>query len=164
LAKVSILGPEYAQEQLSSSSPSDSHPTNSPDWNAAVEDVSAPPFVSTEGDQAPTQSEDLAKREEALARTFEQAGSDAPLYPPRKKDLSGSDLLIAKNLHLNSIKTITEYFGGRVVDLAENSCIVELTAEQARINSFLNLMRPFGVLEAARSGESKVFSQNSRDS
>jgi hypothetical protein len=40
-----------------------------------------------------------------------------------------------------------------VVDVAETSCIVELTAKSSRVDNFLALMRPFGVLEAARSGE-----------
>lgn len=66
--------------------------------------------------------------------------------------MSASEALIAKNLHLSAIKTLADQFGGRVVDVAENSCIVELTAKSSRVDSFLSLMRPFGVLEAARSG------------
>jgi len=60
--------------------------------------------------------------------------------------------LIAKNLHLSGIKMLVEQFGGKVVDVAENSCVVELTAKSSRVDNFLGLMRSFGVLEAARSG------------
>jgi acetolactate synthase-1/3 small subunit len=67
--------------------------------------------------------------------------------------LSASEALIAKNLHLRSVKTLTEQFGGRIVDVAENSVIIELTAKSARVEAFLSLMRPFGVLEAVRSGK-----------
>jgi acetolactate synthase-1/3 small subunit len=66
--------------------------------------------------------------------------------------MSASEALIAKNLHFNAIKTLAEQFGGRIVDVGENDCIVQLTAKSLRVNAFLNLMRTFGVLEAARSG------------
>lgn len=67
--------------------------------------------------------------------------------------MTASEALIAKNLHLSGIKTLVEQFGGKVVDVSENSCVVELTAKSSRVDNFLGLMRPFGVLEAARSGK-----------
>ena len=70
--------------------------------------------------------------------------------------MSASEALIAKNLHFNAIKTLAEQFGGRIVDVGENDCIVQLTAKSLRVNAFLNLMRTFGVLEAARSGMSHL--------
>jgi len=149
LAKLSILGPEYAQEQLSGS------PTNadSASFDAAVEFQDAqhvPGFVANEGHI--DSSDDKTAREAALARSFESGGS--ALYPTRAQGLTASEALIAKNLHLSAIKTLVDQFGGRVVDVAETSVIVEVTAKSSRIDAFLSLMRPFGVLEAARSGES----------
>jgi acetolactate synthase-1/3 small subunit len=109
------------------------------------------PFRASEGEQTPIQSADKSERE-AAARSFEHS---AELYPGRQISggVSASEALIAKNLHLSAIKTLADQFGGRVVDVAENSCIVELTAKSSRVDAFLSLMRPFGVLEAARSGE-----------
>ena len=149
LSKISILGPEFAQEQLSGS------PTHadSASFDAAVEaqeSSNAPGFVPSESSSSASSGEKAA-REAALARTFETSGS-YPLYPPRQQGLSASEALIAKNLHMTAIKTLVEQFGGRVVDVAESSCIVELTAKSSRIDAFLALIRPFGVLEAARSG------------
>ncbi|BEI86106.1 hypothetical protein CcaverHIS002_0603930 [Cutaneotrichosporon cavernicola] len=127
LCKVSILGPEFADAQLN-----------------------------------PTRDDDLQHREEALVRTFENAGENPgglpsaiagdELYPSRRRGISASEALISKNLHLGAIKTLAEQFGGRVVDVAEESAIVELTAKSSRVESFLGLVRPFGILEAARSG------------
>lgn len=166
LAKVSILGPEFAQEQLSGG------PTHSASFDTAVFDQNphdgAHPFTSTEGDQTGAQASDKSGREQAMARSFEASGTDGPedksginsrsggggLYPSRNAaGMTASEALIAKNLHLAGIKTLADQFGGRVVDVAENSCIVELTAKSSRVEAFLSLMRPFGVLEAARSGE-----------
>ncbi|GMK54138.1 hypothetical protein CspeluHIS016_0107240 [Cutaneotrichosporon spelunceum] len=126
LCKVSILGPEFADAQLN-----------------------------------PTRDDDLLHREEALVRTFESAGNRTglpsaiagdELYPSRQIGISASEALIAKNLHLGAIKTLAEQFGGRVVDVAEESATVELTGKSSRVESFLGLVRPFGILEAARSG------------
>lgn len=147
LAKLSILGPEYAQDQLSSS------PTqaDSASFDAAVEaqDVNNPPSFVGEGGEG-----DKPAREAALARSFESAGAGGSLYPSRTQGgMSASEALIAKNLHLSAIKTLVDQFGGRVVDVSESSCIVEVTAKSSRVDAFLALMRPFGVLEAARSGE-----------
>ncbi len=148
LAKLSILGPEYAQGQLSGSGPS----PDSVSLDAAIDSQDpghAPPFVTADGENNP----DKYAREQALARSFESRG----LYPGRAAGpTSASEALIAKNLHLAAIKTLADQFGGRVVDVAENSCIVELTAKSTRVDAFLSLMRPFGVLEAARSGQSLV--------
>lgn len=141
-----------------------SGPTHSVSFDSAIQDhpTHAPPFVSAEGEQTSTQASDKFSREQALARSFEESdgssqqqrqSSSAPPYPTRGSGgVSASEVLIAKNLHLSAIKTLADQFGGRVVDVAENSCIVELTAKSSRVDAFLALMRPFGVLEAARSG------------
>lgn len=130
LCKISVLGPEFASAQLN-----------------------------------PGARADLAAHEEALVRNFEAAGNGAglpagiaedsesgELYPSRRRDISPSEALIAKNLHLGAIKTLAEQFGGRIVDVAEESAIVELTAKSSRVESFLGLVKPFGILESARSG------------
>jgi len=151
LAKVSVLGPEYAEQQMSGG------PTHSAHATDAVHDY------------LPTQESGMAQEptkfqaEQALAQNFESAGGlpgSLSSYSNRGHShhghaLSQSEALIAKNLHLNAIKTLTDQFGGRLVDVAENSVIVELTAKSSRVEAFLSLLRPFGILEAARSGESR---------
>ena len=42
--------------------------------------------------------------------------------------------------------------GGRVVDASTGALIVELSAEPARVESLLSLLRPYGLAELARSG------------
>lgn len=43
-------------------------------------------------------------------------------------------------------------FGGRVVDAGPEQVIVEVSGEFARVELFLKALRPFGVVELARSG------------
>ena len=40
----------------------------------------------------------------------------------------------------------------KIVDLAPNSVICEMTGESNKIDSFIELMRPYGILELARTG------------
>ena len=42
--------------------------------------------------------------------------------------------------------------GGRVVDAANGHVIVETTAEPTEVESYLSLLRPYGLVEFARSG------------
>ena len=155
LAKVSLLGPEF---------PAGSHHPHT----EAARAVSPPPFVSAGVSQNPIQepdntaatgssnsAEDLAARERFLAQQFETSHEE--LYPNRKQNVSAGDALIAKNLHFGAIKTLAEHWGGMIVDVGENSVIVQLTAKSRRIDAFLTLMKPFGILEAARSGGCRSF-------
>ncbi len=47
---------------------------------------------------------------------------------------------------------LTQVFRGHVVDVAPESLIVELTGEEDKINSFVDVMRPFGIIEMVRTG------------
>lgn len=47
---------------------------------------------------------------------------------------------------------VVDIFRGRVVDVAASSVIVEVTGSSEKIENFIELMRPFGVKEVARSG------------
>jgi acetolactate synthase-1/3 small subunit len=46
----------------------------------------------------------------------------------------------------------TEIFKGHVVDVAHDSLVVEITGDSDKINAFIELMRPFGLKEIARTG------------
>lgn len=47
---------------------------------------------------------------------------------------------------------LAKQFGGKIVDLSNDSVIVEMAAKTERVDAFLKLVRPYGILEAARSG------------
>lgn len=50
------------------------------------------------------------------------------------------------------ILQICDVFRARVVDVAPETLIVEITGENGKIEGLLELMRPFGVLETVRTG------------
>ncbi|KAG8914310.1 hypothetical protein FRC01_004128 [Tulasnella sp. 417] len=134
LAKVSILGPEYV-EQLS---------------GTASEEQSGAP---SDSDSA------LLQKEASLAQTFENGGTTSLPAPPSasepdalSKAKSLSEVLRNRHIYFAAIRAITDQFGGKIVDIAESNVIVELSGKSSRVEAFLGLMRPFGVLEAARTG------------
>lgn len=54
--------------------------------------------------------------------------------------------------HRQAIAELCRMFGAKVVDVGTDSMIVELCAKSTRVDAFVELLRPFGILEAARSG------------
>lgn len=52
----------------------------------------------------------------------------------------------------SSVKELTEIFRGRIVDISGDELIVEISGEEKKINAFIDLMRPFGIRELARTG------------
>ncbi|KAK7203316.1 regulatory subunit of acetolactate synthase [Myxozyma melibiosi] len=71
-------------------------------------------------------------------------------YHPSK--IAPSEALRHKHMHLDAITKLAHQFGGKVLDISMNSCVVEVSAKPARISAFISLVQPFGILELARSG------------
>jgi len=133
LAKVSILGPEYLEEQFFGG------PSHEP------RRVGVDP------------ANEKLEREAALAHNFERSAHPAEATLP---PITPSQALRLKHQHLHSISVLANQFGAKIVDVSENSVIVELTAKTSRVEAFVNLLKPFGILEAARTGSwlpSQVF-------
>ncbi|KAG2052497.1 acetolactate synthase [Suillus hirtellus] len=130
LVKVSILGPEYLEDQL----------------------MGGPSHEPRRGPHPPHQETKLEK-ETTLAHNFERGAHpnshSEPHHPP---PLTASEALRLKHQHLQSISVLSNQFGAKIVDVSENSVIVELTAKTNRVIAFLSLLKPFGILESARTG------------
>jgi acetolactate synthase-1/3 small subunit len=47
---------------------------------------------------------------------------------------------------------VAKIFGGKVVDVSTDSLMVELTGPEEEIDRFIELMRPYGIRESARTG------------
>ncbi|KAG2180983.1 hypothetical protein INT43_008565 [Umbelopsis isabellina] len=54
--------------------------------------------------------------------------------------------------HLRALTELARLFDGKVVDVSSDSVIIELCAKPSRLNSFMKLLKPFGILEASRTG------------
>lgn len=58
----------------------------------------------------------------------------------------------AKDTDRQAILNVTEIFHGKVVDVTLDSMIIELTGKQAKLDSFLDLLQGYEILELARTG------------
>ena len=52
----------------------------------------------------------------------------------------------------SEVMQLVEVYRSRIVDVANDSLIVEITGDEAKINSFVDVLRPFGILEMVRTG------------
>jgi acetolactate synthase-1/3 small subunit len=104
--------------------------------------------------------------------TFVVHGDDAELEQVRKQldkivtvvkvqDISSEDF-VERDLMLIKVKTppekrmeivlLVEMFRARVVDVSGNDMMIEISGQEQKIEAFIDLMRPYGILELARTG------------
>ncbi|HXG09496.1 MAG TPA: acetolactate synthase small subunit [Gemmataceae bacterium] len=104
--------------------------------------------------------------------TFVVHGDDAMLEQVRKQldkivtvvkvqDISSEDY-VERDLMLikvqappekrNEIVLLVEMFRGRVVDISPDNLMIEVSGQERKIEAFIELMRPYGILELARTG------------
>jgi acetolactate synthase-1/3 small subunit len=50
------------------------------------------------------------------------------------------------------IALLVEMFRGRVVDISTDALMIEISGQEQKIEAFIQLMRPYGILELARTG------------
>jgi acetolactate synthase-1/3 small subunit len=104
--------------------------------------------------------------------TFVVNGDDAELEQVRKQlgkiitvvqvqDISSEDfverdlMLLKVNANAQQrteIVLLVEMFRGRVVDISPQTMMVEISGQERKIEAFIELMRPYGIVELARTG------------
>lgn len=104
--------------------------------------------------------------------TFVVRGDDAELEQVRKQldkivtvvkvlDISSEnfverDLMLIKvtanAAQRTEISLLVEMFRGRVVDISQTNMMMEIAGQESKIEAFIDLMRPYGILELARTG------------
>lgn len=96
-------------------------------------------------------------------RTVEQVGKQLSkiVTVVGVQDISSEDY-VERDLMLAKVKVapaqrveitlLVEMFRGRVVDVSPESLIVEISGTERKIEAFIELMRPYGILELARTG------------
>jgi acetolactate synthase-1/3 small subunit len=53
----------------------------------------------------------------------------------------------------DEVLRLTEIFRGKIVDVSPDTYTVEITGDEDKINAFVELVRPFGIKEMARTGK-----------
>jgi acetolactate synthase-1/3 small subunit len=104
--------------------------------------------------------------------TFVVRGDDAELEQVRKQlhkivtvvkvvDISSEDF-VERDLMLLKVKAspqqrmeivlLVEMFRARVVDVSPGDLMIEISGQERKIEAFIELMRPYGIVELARTG------------
>ena len=104
--------------------------------------------------------------------TFVVVGDDSVLEQVRKQlekivtvvrvdDISSQDF-VERDLMLikvaappgkrSEINELAEIFRARIVDVAANRVMIEISGKEQKIEAFIELMRPFGIVELVRTG------------
>ncbi|KAK3627270.1 acetolactate synthase, regulatory subunit [Elasticomyces elasticus] len=150
LAKISILGPEYFEELLAHHREMTDYPS---DQGQQHTQFSTNPSDDTTQELTPDQ---LADRDDNVAhqttQQHPQLHEASNLIDFHPHNLAPSEALRLKHQHLETLTYLTHQFGGKVLDISTNNCIVEVSAKPTRIDSFMKLVAPFGILESARTG------------
>ncbi|KAJ3176091.1 hypothetical protein HK101_010506 [Irineochytrium annulatum] len=60
--------------------------------------------------------------------------------------------LLTASLHRKAITDLAKLFGGHIVDVSFDTVVVELCSNPDKVDSLLKLLKPFGIVEATRSG------------
>lgn len=139
LVKVSILGPEYFEESQYGLGGSSATPANL---------AHIPPELLAERRQNSNETSGGGGSGGGVGNATQNQAANSGHSP-----LTPTEALRVKSDCLRSIIALSEQFRGRVVDVSTASVIVEMSAKSSRCDAFLKLIRPFGVLECARSGE-----------
>lgn len=104
--------------------------------------------------------------------TFVVHGTNAELEQVRKQldkvvtavrvdDISSEnfierDLMLIKVQAMPSqrveISLLVEMFRGKVVDIGTESLVIEISGQETKVVAFIELMRPYGIIELARTG------------
>lgn len=61
------------------------------------------------------------------------------------------------------IKELVEIFRGRIVDVAVDEVMIEISGQERKIEAFIDLMRPFGIRELVRTGRIAMVRSATRD-
>jgi len=72
------------------------------------------------------------------------------------KDVVNRDMLLIKVAvapeKRAEVLSLIEVFEGKVVDIGQRHVMAEITGPEAKIDKFIEMMRPFGIKETARTG------------
>lgn len=93
---------------------------------------------------------------EQVRKQLEKVVTVVQVLDVSSQDFIERDLMLikvrAQGGKRSEIRELAEIFRGRIVDVACEEVIVEISGQEHKIESFIDLMRPFGIVELVRTG------------
>ena len=114
--------------------------------------------------------------------TFVLVGDDSVLEQVRKqlekivtvvrvddissRDFVERDLMLLKvkvsRGQLSELHKLVEIFRGQIVDVAPETIMIEISGQEKKLEAFVEMMRPFGIIELVRTGRIALVRGNSK--
>jgi acetolactate synthase-1/3 small subunit len=60
----------------------------------------------------------------------------------------------------SEIKELVDIFRGSLVDISADHVMIEISGQERKLEAFIDLMRPFGILELVRTGRIALLRSN----
>lgn len=76
---------------------------------------------------------------------------DVTARPTVSRDLAMIKVSVSATNRTEIIQLV-DVFRARIVDVANDSLIVEITGDEEKINGFVDVLRPYGIIEMVRTG------------
>ena len=84
--------------------------------------------------------------------TFVLRGDDRVLDQVRRQLEKIVTVVRVEDIARTEVQSLAETFRGRIVDVAADTVIVEIAGTEKKLEGFVELMRPLGILELVRTG------------
>lgn len=114
--------------------------TLEPEWSRCT--------IVTEGDDRVI--EQILKQCSRLARVREAKAVTS--LPHIEREMALIDVNAKTGAERQEIKDLVDIFRGKVVDISHDKMIVEASGNKEKVDTFIEMLRPFGVNEVARTG------------
>jgi len=63
----------------------------------------------------------------------------------------------------SEIRELAEVFRGRIVDVAPEMVMIEISGQERKLEAFVEMIRPFGIIELVRTGRIAMVRGNNRE-
>jgi len=78
-------------------------------------------------------------------------------HPPGDDGIDQSaDKKMLRHAHRAAIKSLAEVFKADVIDVGSQDLTIQLCGKSSRIDNFIKLMKPYGIVESSRSGAMSI--------
>ena len=114
--------------------------TLEPDWSRCT--------IVTEGDDQVI--EQILKQCSRLARVREARA--VTTLPHIEREMALIDVNAKNGAERQEIKDLVDIFRGKVVDISHEKMILEASGNKEKVDTFIEILRPFGVNEVTRTG------------
>lgn len=93
---------------------------------------------------------------EQVRKQLDKVVTVVKVHDISSEDFVERDLMLisvqAPSVRRNEICLLVEMFRGRVVDIGLETMMLEISGREDKIEAFIELMRPYGIIELARTG------------